>query len=100
LIREKQGEDNSSNRQKDILEWLEQSKYVKKIVKDNAEIGFYVSRGNILSLKSGKKIDIIDWLLREGFKSLEVILYYNVSYTPIESEYSEKFSFFEIQLNV
>ena len=100
LIREKQGEDNSSNRQKDILEWLEQSKYVKKIVKDNAEIGFYISRGNILSLKSGKKIDIIDWLLREGFKSLEVILYYNVSYTPIESEYSEKFSFFDIQLNV
>ncbi|NCU32402.1 MAG: helix-turn-helix domain-containing protein [Candidatus Moranbacteria bacterium] len=99
-IKQKQGVDNSTNRQKDIVEFLEKSKYAHKILKNNSEIGFYARRGDLVKLISGERIDIIDWLLREGFEALECVLYYTVSYTQKESQYPEKFSFFEIQLNI
>lgn len=104
-------EDNSTNRQKDIVEWLEDCSYRKEFKKKSfsewlknesrsekyhSGKGFYITRGNIIKLRNGISCDIIDWLKNEGFIDVNVIMNYNVEYTPTGGEYQEKFSFFDM----
>lgn len=96
--------DRSTDRQKDIVEWLEDSRHIKRFknkktgkwYEKSALPGFYIVRGNKVRFKDGTSSDIVDWLLAEGFKFIKVIMNYNISYTPPKSGYQEKFTFFEV----
>ena len=84
--------DVSTNRQKDILEWLEDSKHGRRFKVGG---GFYIIRGLSIKLRDGEILDILDWLIGEGFSSITQVMNYDISYTAPNSEYSEKISFFD-----
>lgn len=88
--------DNSSSRQKSIFAWLKTSKYSRPL-KENK--GFYICGGKIVRLKSGERIDLLDWLKREGFISLKRVDDYSISYTPPNEQYQEKITFFDSRVH-
>ena len=83
--------DNSGNRQILIFEWLKTSKYICPL-KENK--GFHIYGGQIVRLKSGERIDLLDWLKREGFHTLKRIYNHSISYTRPNEKYQEKITFF------
>ena len=83
--------DKSSGRQKSIFTWLKSSEYPRQLRENK---GFYICGGSIVRLKSGERIDLLDWLKREGFNSLKKVDNYRISYTPQNEKYQEKITFF------
>lgn len=88
------GIDSSTERQIDILKWLKLSNHVMKFKNNN---GFYVRRGKIVILKDGCAIDILEWLLKEGFGSSTRVLNYSVRHNMTNDKYPESIFFFEVK---
>ena len=85
-------EDRSSDRQKEIVTWLEYSDYVLPF---NNKNGFYLVAGTLATSPFSKEKDIFAVLKQEGFLSIKHILNYNIVYTPPGKVYREKLSFFD-----
>lgn len=83
--------DPSTERQKDIVCWLEDSIHAQQLAN---KPGFFVKSGKIVSLKSGEKIEVIKWLKSEGFMKIKSVLNYNISYNPEGEKYGESLTFF------
>lgn len=84
--------DSATDRQKEIVSWLANSKYAIRLKSGN---GFYVLKGSIVRRKNGDKVEILNWLSSEGVIQGKLIAGYDITYTQPGSEYAEKLSFFE-----
>jgi hypothetical protein len=82
--------DYSTDRHKEICEWLKSSKYALPFKRGN---GFHITYGKIVKLKNGDQLDLLVWLMREGFYKLKRCGNYLISYTLPDNNYSEKYSF-------
>jgi len=83
-----------NDRKIEVVEWLESSDLAKAFHKSTE--GFHVFSGQCVRFENGKKLDVLDWLSREGIEGGVCIGGYNVSYTP-RGEYDEKMTFFRIE---
>lgn len=76
-----------------VVEWLKSSDLAKAF-NQSAE-GFHIFSGQCVRFDNGNKLDVLNWLAREGIEGGGCIGGYNVSYTP-KGEYGEKMTFFKI----
>lgn len=82
---------NATKRERDIFEWLKSSKYARPFQKGQ---GFYVLSGNLVRLKCGETMDLLDFLKQEGFNENMFVMNYSVKITEANEQYQKKISFF------
>lgn len=61
----------ANSRQELIFKWLKTSKYSNPF--EDKDKGFYVEIGSIVRLKSGERIDLLNWLILEGFNGIREV---------------------------
>jgi len=82
----------TSNRKEQILNWLKTSQ-ARRDHKTGG--GFFISKGNHVSLKDGSVCDLLTWLLDEGFCDGDIVGRYSVAHQK-EGDFSGRLTFFEI----
>lgn len=83
--------DNSTKREREIFEWLINSKYARPHQKGQ---GFYVLAGHIIRLKCGETMDLLDFLIKEGFNDYMYVKNYSVKISEANEHFQKKISFF------
>jgi hypothetical protein len=79
-------------RQMKIVEWLAGSKFAIRFKKGS---GFFIPKGVYISFENGTSTDLFDWLKENDIWGGKIIENYSIAYTPPESIYGEKLSFFK-----
>ena len=77
----------------EIVEWVAESKLA---IKFKSKQGFFIPKGPHVRLQDGSIIDLLSWLFNEGIKGGVSVAGYSIVYTPPDSKYGEKLSFFTI----
>ncbi|SEQ47691.1 hypothetical protein SAMN05421693_1356 [Ectothiorhodospira magna] len=90
--RESEGTFEVNNRMEDIVNWL--SSQSRSIHPLRTGDGFFVARGFCGRLPDGSIVDLLEWLLDEGFTQGKIVGEYRISYTPPGGPYREKITFF------
>lgn len=85
--------DRATGKQKEIVNWLSNSRYAIKFNRNN---GFYVLKGSIVRLKNGDSVEILNWLSSEGIVQGKIIGGYRIKQTHPGGKHAEKLSFFHI----
>lgn len=81
-------------RQTQIINWLAKAHTIIVPIKNRN--GFFVNRGIMVRLKSGKEVEILEWLESEGFKNNMSIAGYNVKHSPASADFQERLFFFKM----
>jgi hypothetical protein len=79
-------------RQQKIIQWLADSRCARKFKNG---YGFFVPAGPYIRFENGTSIELLDWLRKQGIRGKQTIGNYSIAYTPPESKYGEKLSFFK-----
>ncbi len=75
-----------------ILDRLSKSKFAVKLKKGD---GFFVYRGNLVQLRDGTKVEILDWLAGEGIINGKIICGYSIVGNKPGEPYLQKWTFFK-----